>query len=136
LALAGSSGKGRNFVETMLKKAAAGDAIRVVDDQVLTPTYAKAVRELIVSGKFELYHISSEGESSWYDFTRHIFKCANMSSDFANPVKRPAYSVLSKAKVQALGVSMPSWKDALPRYLEKRSARGLPAPAIAVPANR
>jgi dTDP-4-dehydrorhamnose reductase len=145
---AGSSGKGGNFVETMLKKAAAGDAIRVVDDQVLTPTYtgdlARAVRELIVTGKFGLYHLSSEGECSWYDFTRHIFKCANLqaqltpvkSSDFASPVKRPAYSVLSKAKVRALGVSMPSWKDAVPRYLEERSARGLPVPAIPVPANR
>jgi dTDP-4-dehydrorhamnose reductase len=144
--IAGSSGKGGNFVETMLKKALAGDAIRVVDDQVLTPTYtgdlARAVRNLILTESFGLYHLSSEGECSWYDFTRHIFECAGLqaqltpvkSSDFASPVKRPAYSVLNKAKVRALGVSIPSWKDALPRYLEERSRLG--APAIPVPANR
>ncbi len=144
--IAGSSGKGGNFVETMLKKALAGDAIRVVDDQVLTPTYtgdlAKAVRDLILTESFGLYHLSSEGECSWYDFTRHIFECAGIqaqlspvkSSTFASPVNRPSYSVLSKAKVRALGVSMPSWKDALPRYLEERSKTN--APAIPVHANR
>lgn len=144
--IAGSSGKGGNFVETMLKKALAGDAIRVVDDQVLTPTYtgdlAKAVRDLILTGSFGLYHLSSEGECSWYDFTRHIFECAGIqaqlspvkSSTFASPVNRPSYSVLSKKKVRTLGISMPSWKDALPRYLEERSKTG--APAIPVHASR
>jgi dTDP-4-dehydrorhamnose reductase len=131
--VAGSSGKGGNFVETMLKKALAGDAIRVVDDQVLTPTYtvdlAEAVRKLILTGKFGLYHLSSEGECSWYEFTRHIFESAGIqskllpikSAEFASAVKRPSYSVLSKAKVRALGLSLPSWKDALPRYLKQRT---------------
>jgi dTDP-4-dehydrorhamnose reductase len=139
--IAGSSGKGGNFVETMLKKALAGDAIKVVDDQVLTPTYtgdlARAVRSLILTGKFGLYHLSSEGECSWYDFTRHIFACAGIeaklspvkSTEFASPVKRPSYSVLSKAKYRALGLTIPSWKEALPRYLEERSKAGSPLPA-------
>jgi dTDP-4-dehydrorhamnose reductase len=133
--VAGSSGKGGNFVETMLKKGLAGDAIRVVDDQVLTPTYtvdlAEAVRKLVLTRKFGLYHLSSEGECSWYEFTRHIFASAGIeaklspvkSSEFASPVKRPSYSVLSKAKVRALGVSLPSWKDALPRYLKQRAEK-------------
>jgi dTDP-4-dehydrorhamnose reductase len=56
------------------------------------------------------------------------------SSTFASPVNRPSYSVLSKNKVRALGVAMPSWKDALPRYLEERSKTN--APAIPVHANR
>ncbi len=135
--IAGSSGKGGNFVETMLKKAIAGDAIRVVDDQILTPTYtvdlAKAVRELLLTEKYGLYHLSSEGQCSWYDFTRHIFDHAGIpaqlspvkSSDFATPVKRPAYSVLSKAKFRSLGLSIPSWKDALPRYLQERSKKSV-----------
>jgi dTDP-4-dehydrorhamnose reductase len=135
--IAGSSGKGGNFVETMLKKALAGDAIRVVDDQILTPTYtvdlAEAVRKLLLTEKYGLYHLSSEGQCSWYDFTRHIFDSAGIlaqlspvkSSDFPSPVKRPAYSVLSKAKFQGLGLSIPSWKDALPRYLQERSKRSV-----------
>jgi dTDP-4-dehydrorhamnose reductase len=136
--VAGSSGKGGNFVETMLKKAMAGDAIRVVDDQILTPTYtadlAKATRQLILTGNYGLYHVSSEGQCSWYEFTRYIFERASQdtklspvnSSEFASPVKRPANSVLSKAKLSALGISIPSWKDALPRYLEERSKKKAP----------
>jgi dTDP-4-dehydrorhamnose reductase len=130
--IAGSSGKGGNFVENMLKKALAGEAVRVVEDQVLTPTYtvdlAKAVRQLIQTGEFGLYHLSSEGQCSWYEFTRHIFECAGIKAsltgcktgDFPSPVKRPAYSVLSKAKLRRLGLSIPSWQDALPRYLKER----------------
>lgn len=133
--IAGSSGKGGNFVENMLKKALAGDPIKVVEDQVLTPTYtvdlAEAVRKLVLSGKFGLYHLSSEGQCSWYEFTRHIFDCAGLkanlsackTTDFFSPVKRPAYSVLSKAKLRSLGLSIPSWKDALPRYLMERERK-------------
>jgi dTDP-4-dehydrorhamnose reductase len=132
---AGSSGKGGNFVETMLKKASAGDAIKVVADQVLTPTYtgdlAKAVRELLETKEYGLYHLSSEGECSWYDFTRHIFKSAGIeanlspikTSEFFSAVRRPAYSVLSKAKFRSLGLSIPDWQDALPRYLEERKQK-------------
>ena len=141
--IAGSSGKGGNFVETMLKKALAGDAIRVVDDQILTPTYtvdlAEAVRKLLLTEKYGLYHLSSEGQCSWYDFTRHIFDSAGIqaqlspvkSSDFPSPVKRPSYSVLSKGKFQGLGLSIPSWKDALPRYLHERSKKSV-APNVPV----
>jgi len=133
--VAGSSGKGGNFVETMLKKAVAGDAIRVVDDQILTPTYtadlAQATRNLILTGRYGLYHISSEGRCSWYEFTRYIFERAGLeaklspvkSSEFASPVRRPANSVLSKAKLHSVGVSIPSWEDALPRYLEERARK-------------
>lgn len=133
--VAGSSGKGGNFVETMLRKARAGEAIRVVDDQVLTPTYtadlAEAVRGLILAERFGLYHVSSEGQCSWFAFTRYIFESAGLkanlsavkSSDFPSVVKRPAYSVLSKAKFHALGLAIPPWKDALPRYLAQRSKR-------------
>ena len=132
---AGSSGKGGNFVENMLKKAQAGDALRVVDDQVLTPTYtmdlAEATRKLVLTGEFGLYHISSEDQCSWYEFTRYIFESAAVeanlspvkSSAFPSPVKRPANSVLSKAKLRSVGVSIPSWKDALPRYLQERAQK-------------
>ena len=116
----------------------------MVDDQILTPTYtadlAEATRKLILTGNFGLYHMSSEGHCSWYEFTRHIFESEGIdaklspvkTADFATPVKRPAYSVLSKAKLRSLGVAIPSWKDALPRYLQERSKKA--APISTVPA--
>jgi dTDP-4-dehydrorhamnose reductase len=133
--LAGSSGKGGNFVENMLKKAAAGDSIRVVDDQVLTPTYtvdlAEATRSLVLSDKFGLYHVSSEGTCSWYEFTRRIFDLAGVetqltpvkTSDFPSSVKRPSHSVLSKSKLSSIGLSIPTWQDAVSRYLQERSGK-------------
>jgi dTDP-4-dehydrorhamnose reductase len=133
--IAGSSGKGGNFVENMLKKALAGEPIRVVDDQVLTPTYtvdlAEAVHKLVLTGNFGLYHLSSEGLCSWYEFTRHILECAGIqaplmpvkTADFPSSVRRPAYSVLSKKKFHSLGLSIPSWQDALSRYLGERTQR-------------
>jgi dTDP-4-dehydrorhamnose reductase len=136
--VAGSSGKGGNFVENMLKKALAGDRIRVVDDQVLTPTYtidlAEATRKLVLSEQWGLYHLSSEGSCSWYDFAQSTFEQAGViadlmpvkTNDFPSSVQRPAYSVLSKAKYRSLGLSIPSWQDALLRYLRQRSQRDLP----------
>ena len=132
--LAGSSGKGGNFVETMLKKAAARSPIRVVKDQVLTPTFtvdlAEAVAKLIRTGQFGLIHISNEGECSWYDFAKAIFELEKLDADiapvstdqFPSMVKRPAYSVLLKKRLNTLGIEIPRWKDALARYLLARRA--------------
>jgi len=133
--VAGSSGKGGNFVENMLRKALAGDAMRVVDDQVLTPTYtvalAQATRDLILTQKFGLYHLSCEGQCSWYEFARRILELAGVdaelspvkTTDFPSTVKRPSYSVLSKGKFRSLALSIPSWQDALSRYLQERSTK-------------
>ena len=130
--VAGSSGKGGNFVETMLKKASEGTPIRVVDDQVLTPTFtgdlAEAVSQLIRTEAYGLYHVSAEGECSWHDFTRKIFELEKRTvdlkpvstSEFPSPVQRPAYSVLRKQKLNGLGLSMPAWADGLSRYLAAR----------------
>jgi len=131
--LAGSSGKGGNFVENMLNKATPRAAICVVEDQVLTPTYtadlAAGTRSLILTGRFGLYHLSSEGQCSWYEFARTIFACAGVDArltavktdDFPSAVKRPSYSVLSKTRLHSLGLTVPSWQDALSRYLRQRS---------------
>jgi dTDP-4-dehydrorhamnose reductase len=130
--LAGSSGKGGNFVENMLKRAAARVDIRVVDDQVLTPTYtadvAEALLKLTSAGHFGTYHITNEGECSWYRFTRELFRIQGVSpnlspvttDEFPSPVKRPRYSVLSKQKLALAGIKMPHWEDALGRYLAAR----------------
>jgi dTDP-4-dehydrorhamnose reductase len=130
--LAGSSGKGGNFVENMLKKAASGGQIRVVDDQVLTPSYtvdvAEAVANLIPTERYGTYHISNEGECSWYRFTEEIFLQEGLSAElipvttcqFPSPVERPGYSVLSKQKLRGVQIELPQWQNALGRYLASR----------------
>jgi dTDP-4-dehydrorhamnose reductase len=137
--LAGSSGKGGNFVETLLKKAAAGTPIRVVDDQVLTPTYtadlAEAVAKMCELDQYGVYHISNEGECSWYEFARTIFELEKLqvdltpvsSREFPSPVRRPSYSVLSKKKLYGIGLTMPLWQEGLARYLAARRAKATPS---------
>jgi dTDP-4-dehydrorhamnose reductase len=139
--VAGSAGKGGNFVETMLRKAAEGVPIRVVNDQTLTPTFtgdlAEAVAQLIRTDAFGLYHITAEGECSWFEFARKIFELERLAVDlrpvatgeFYSPVQRPPYSVLSKRKLNRLGVSMPKWDDGLARYLGARRLKNQPAVA-------
>lgn len=141
--VAGSAGKGGNFVETMLKKARGSQPIRVVNDQVLTPTFtgdlAEAVSKLIRSEAYGLYHISSEGECSWYEFAKKIFELELLrvdlkpvsTSEFPSPVQRPAYSVLSKKKLSQLGIRMPRWDESLSRYLNLRHDREKAADNVA-----
>jgi dTDP-4-dehydrorhamnose reductase len=131
--VAGSRGKGGNFVETMLKKAGEGVPIHVVNDQVLTPTFtgdlATAVGQLIRTNAYGLYHVSAESQCSWYEFARKIFELQNLKVDlrpvstteFPSPVQRPAYSVLSKQKLNNLGITMPPWEDGLSRYFAQRA---------------
>lgn len=130
---AGSSGKGGNFVENMLKRAQAGNPLRVVDDQILTPTPTRVVAEktleLLRTEAYGLYHVSADGQCSWYEFTRKIMEyagvAANVSpvptSTFPGPVRRPHYSVLSKKKLVSLGIRMPSWDAALSEYIQQRA---------------
>ncbi|MBZ5514911.1 MAG: dTDP-4-dehydrorhamnose reductase [Acidobacteriia bacterium] len=137
--IAGSGGKGGNFVENMLKKAWQGVPLRVVNDQVLTPTFtvdlAEAVNRLIRTREYGLYHITSEGECSWYTFAKTIFEFEKLKVDltpvstdeFPSPVKRPLYSVLRKQRLQKVGLSMPAWKDGLGRYLAARHILSRPA---------
>jgi len=131
--VAGSAGKGGNFVETMLKKASEPAPVRVVNDQVLTPTFtgdlAEAVSKLIRTEAYGLYHVSAQGECSWYEFARKIFEFEKLkvdlssvsSAEFSSPVRRPAYSVLSKQKLSQLGIAMKTWQEGLASYLAARS---------------
>ena len=131
---AGSSGKGGNFVETMLNLARAGGRpqqkpIRVVDDQVLVPTYtrdlAEAIVRLIDSQALGLYHLTSDGECSWYEFAQRIFTLLGLSPElspttteaFAARARRPAYSVLRSAR---LAWRLRPWHQALAEYLQER----------------
>ncbi|MCU1286024.1 MAG: spsK [Acidobacteriales bacterium] len=127
---AGSRSRYGNFVERILKRAAAGEPLRVVTDQVLTPTYtndlAQAVIALIRTRQYGLYQITNEGECSWFEFASKALELRSISADiqpvtsdaFAAKVKRPNYSVLSKERLYSLGIAaMPHWQDALARYL-------------------
>ena len=127
---AGSGGKGGNFLETMLRKARSGESIRVVNDQVLTPTptreLAQQVAALIGANESGLFHITSEGACSWYEFARAIFEIAGVKADlspttsdfYKTPALRPSYSVLENARLKAAGLNaMRRWRDGLADYL-------------------
>lgn len=128
---------GRNFVKTMLNFTATKPALKVVFDQVGTPTYAYdlAWAIMVVLGdyvaehptghysKTGIYHFSNEGVCSWYDFTKKIAELAGHTScdiqpchsnEFPSPVVRPAYSVLDKTKIkETFGIQIPYWTDSL-----------------------
>ena len=131
---AGSIGKGGNFVDTMVRLAREGKPIRVVNDQVLTPTYtrdlADKLKELLQTKKYGLYHITSGGRCSWYEFAVKIFELLGLKPDFGPTTtiefgaraRRPTHSVLSKSKLEQLGLKdLRPWPEALTAYLaEKR----------------
>jgi dTDP-4-dehydrorhamnose reductase len=128
--LAGASGKGGNFVETMLRFAREGRAIRVVDDQITSPTYtldlADVLLDLIAQDTRGTVHITSAGQCSWYEFASEIFDMLGLHPDFAaiktseanDAAKRPAYSVLDNGRLASLGFAQPrEWREALADYL-------------------
>jgi dTDP-4-dehydrorhamnose reductase len=134
---AGSREKGSNFVETMIGLARQGKPIRVVNDQVLTPTstrdVAQIVRRLAETDCYGLYHLTNSGACSWYEFTSAIFEYAGLEADltpvssaeFPTKAKRPNYSVLDNQRLRAAGMNdMPHWRDALGRYIRGRGAAG------------
>jgi dTDP-4-dehydrorhamnose reductase len=132
----GSGGKGKNFVETMLKIAGQGKPLRVVNDQRCTPSFtsdiADATVALLRTANFGLYHITSAGDCTWYEFAREIFRAAGVTAEvtpitsfeFGAPARRPGYSVLSNDKLEHIGVTTPRhWTEALRSYLATRGQR-------------
>lgn len=131
--VAGSLGKGSNFVELMLRLAKDGKPIKVVDDQRLTPTYtvdvAHQIAGLIETQHYGLYHATSQGHCTWYEFAAEIFRQSGLSpnlskaktGDFGEKATRPAYSVLENKALQAIGLDrMRPWQEALTAYLQER----------------
>jgi dTDP-4-dehydrorhamnose reductase len=128
---------GKNFVKTILEKAAAVKTLDIVDDQIGTPTYSwdlsAAVRLLIEGGHDGLFHLTNRGRCSWYEFTCKILQYAGISdvtvrpirsAGLARPAVRPAWSVLSSRKFsEATGKTMRFWQIALQDYLEKTGYR-------------
>ena len=127
---------GNNFVRTMLRIAEAHDTLRVVNDQIGTPTYtpdlARLLADMNMTEKFGIYHATNEGGFiSWYDYAREIFSQAGRdvrvipvsSAEYGeSKAKRPFNSRLDKSKLKASGFEpLPDWRDALRRYLTGRS---------------
>lgn len=125
---------GKNFIKTMLNVGKNHDTVKVVCDQIGTPTYtydlAKLLVEMIQSDKYGYYHATNEGGYiSWYDFTCEIFKQAGYSKNVVpvttaeyglSKAARPFNSRLDKSKISENGFTpLPSWQDALSRYLKE-----------------
>ena len=124
-------GDGNNFVRTMIKLGQEKDELNVVADQHGSPTYAvdlaSIIHQAIEKGiPYGVYHTTNQGFTTWYDFTKLIFEKANISckvnpvttEEFPRPAKRPLNSQLSKDKILKEGINIPSYEDALDRYLK------------------
>ena len=131
---------GKNFCKTMLNLTATKPALKVVFDQVGTPTYAldlaRAIETVLADyadnqgdkyGKTGVYHFSNEGVCSWYDFTKMIAEYSGQTScdvqpchsdEFPSPVTRPSYSVLDKTKIkETFGVKVPYWTESIKKCI-------------------
>lgn len=129
---------GHNFVKTMLRLAMAGKPLRVVDDQVGSPTWtmdlARVIAAMLDSDASGLFHYTNAGQTSWHGFACAILAEAASAgfaiktreiepiptSNYPTPAERPAYSVLDTGRISALpGMQIPAWRDSLKRMLEE-----------------
>jgi dTDP-4-dehydrorhamnose reductase len=138
----GSRSRAGNFVDKMIELAEQDRPIRVVADQIVTPTFVGDLADAVVAlldheaeaaaGYYGLYHLTNSGECSWHDFAAAIFAETGMranlipvsSAEYAAPARRPPYSVLAHTRLRALGLAdLRPWREALRAYLaERRSA--------------
>jgi len=131
--VAGCWGKASNFVDAMLRRQRRGEPIRVVNDQWVTPTsaseLAQKVIELLQTTEWGLYHMTNEGECTWYEFARTIFKLTGSevsveavdSLSYGAKARRPPYSVLENRNAKKIGLTpFSAWEDAVEVYLSKK----------------
>jgi dTDP-4-dehydrorhamnose reductase len=131
--VAGASGKGGNFVETMIRLAKARKPLSVVDDQIMVPTYthdlAGKLVEVVRAGGRGIFHITHEGSCSWHEYAAQVFEYAGLQPElspttteaYGAKAARPAYSVMNSEKLGPLGLEpLPPWSDALRRYLAQK----------------
>ncbi|REK55521.1 MAG: dTDP-4-dehydrorhamnose reductase [Thermobacillus sp.] len=122
---------GANFVKTMLKLAEDRDRLKVVHDQVGSPTYtldlARFLLDLVKTDYYGIYHASNSGTCSWYEFAKAIFEERGLNvevepcttAEFPRPAPRPAYSVLDHGAIRVHGLApLRSWREALRHYLQ------------------
>jgi len=126
--------KGYNFVDRMIVLADEGKPIRVVDDQWVSPTsteeLADRIRDLVRTDRYGLYHLTSEGQCTWFQFAVELFSLLRRSPclepvssrAFAAKARRPLYSVLENERAKRMGLpDFSPWKEALRTYLERKS---------------
>ena len=123
-------GEGHNFVKTMINLSKDHEEVKVVNDQHGSPTYAVDLASIIHQSiekqiPFGIYNSTNIGYTTWYDFTKMIFELENIdckvtpvtSEEFKSPAKRPKNSQMSKDKLLKYGIKIPTYEDALKRYL-------------------
>ena len=128
--VAGASGKGGNFVETMLRLAREKGELRVVADQTMSPTSTSDIAEIIIdmvlgNGSPGIWHVVNSGAATWHEFAERIVSEANIKASvlpitteqFPTPAARPRYSALDNEKVSKTIRAMRPWQDALNDYL-------------------
>ena len=133
---AGASGKGGNFIETMIRIGREKGALRVVDDQTMSPTATADVARILLRILKEgcapgIYHVVNDGSATWFEFAREIIRLAGVeaavapcsSEEYVTRAARPRYSALDNAKISATLGTMPPWQDALERYLHAKGYR-------------
>lgn len=141
------SNRGKNFLNTMLRLAGERNELRVVNDQTGCPNYADLVAEASVemlNGMFDsgvvrsercgLYHLTCRNETTWWGFAERIIELAGFgervrvlpitTADYPTPAKRPAYSVMSNARIERVfGIRLPQWEEGLKRCLAERDVK-------------
>jgi dTDP-4-dehydrorhamnose reductase len=130
---AGASGKGGNFVETMITKAKKNEPITVIDDMWMSPTYTKDAASIIkeIAEKqlpYGVYHATNKGYCSWYQFAEQIFQFTGLTPNLTSikteqltmKAKRPRFSALKSIKLPQYGLEMPTWQQALREYLTEK----------------
>lgn len=130
---AGALGKGGNFIETIIKLAKERDELKVVNDQVVSPTYApdlsRKIAQLIATEYYGIFHITNSGTCSWYEFAKEIVKLAGLktpvtpitSDEYPQKARRPNNSVLDNYQLRLLGMAdMRSWQKALEDYMTRK----------------
>lgn len=123
---------GKCFPDTILKLAASRPSLDVVDDQRGCPTYsvdlARAIIKLCRAEASGIVHVTNAGDCSWFEFAGEIVKSAGLATQvrpvstqqMSRPAPRPAYSVLSASSLRRWGIALPTWQNALQRYLQER----------------
>lgn len=131
--VAGASGKGGNFVETMIRVGKERGQLKVVADQRMSPTSTADIAWMIVEllktdAEPGIYHAVNSGEASWYEFAKTIIEAAGVEAtvepisaeEFPTQAARPAYSVLNNDKLTAVIGTIPGWRSALSQYLQTK----------------
>jgi dTDP-4-dehydrorhamnose reductase len=133
LGKAGSFGKGGNFIETMLKLGRERDELKVVNDQVFSPTFtidlSKKIIQIIKTEDYGIFHITNQGECSWFELAEEALKLAGIktpvipisSDQYPQQARRPSFSVLDNFHLKLLNMyDMRPWREALNNYMQER----------------